>query len=85
MNTTSTSVAIYVSGNTKTGFFIRYELQREFDSAVKAAIEARMRKSFLLDRQRPDAMTEAGINQKSQLMKNLFSTLYGLTATVIRV
>jgi hypothetical protein len=79
------AVVIYVSGNSQTGYRLRYELKRELDSGVIRSIDVRMRKSFLLDPNRPEALTLAGINQKSQLMSKLFEIHFGLTSRVIIV
>ncbi len=83
--TQDTAVAIYVSGNSKVGYRIRYEIRRELESAVRAAIDARLRKSFSLGGPQPDASLPRAAEQKARLMQTILRSEFGLTSTIITV
>jgi hypothetical protein len=83
--TQDTAVAIYVSGNPQAGYRIRYEIRRELESAVRAAIDARLRKSFSLGGAQPDATLPRAAEQKARLMQTILRSEFGLTSTIITV
>lgn len=80
-----TSVAIYISGNATAGYRLRYEIQRELESAVRAVIDARLRKSFSLGGPQPDATLPRAAEQKARLMQTILKSEFGLTSTIITV
>lgn len=83
MDEQNEDVTIYVQvvGST---YNLRYELQKQISPAIVRSIDARLLKSFSLGRSFADAYTQPGIDQKAQLMKNIFFHDYGLTAKVIK-
>lgn len=77
-------VAIYAE-RSGAAYRLRYEIQIMVTDPVRQAINARMLKSFSLDRTWPDSYTERGIKQKAQLMQTIFRQDFGLRASIIEV
>jgi hypothetical protein len=62
---------------------LRYEIKGTLDSAIVAAIQTRLLKSYSLGRTWPDAYNAAGIARKAKLMGMIFKNEYGITSEII--
>ena len=84
MVTINTDVTIYIEGEGEgSAYTVRYELRTTLVDTITTNIVNRLRKSFNLDRKLPDAYTESAILRKAELMKSIFRSEYGLSATIV--
>jgi hypothetical protein len=79
---TNTDITIYIEG-AGVAYTVRYEVRSTLTDVISASIAVRLRKSFNLNSTIPDAYTEPAILRKADLMKSIFRSEYGLSATIV--
>jgi hypothetical protein len=75
--------SIYIVRFTSDSFKLRYEASGSINQSILTVIETRMKKSFALGKDIPDAYDKKSIRNKANLMQIIFRDEYGYSSIII--